>query len=256
MRLLEGSAMIERNIDDGILWLRLAHKKANVLDIELLEALLHELNENDDAVRAVILTGTGSIFSAGVDLVRLTQEGAPYVQRFLPLLSRTLRALFAFPKPIVAATNGHAIAGGCILVLGCDVRLMAEGKGRIGVTELLVGVPFPSAALETVRFAVPRDKLQELVYSGRTLEPAEARASGFVDEVVSPTDLLPRAQAIARQLAKVPSEAFRLTKQYLRAEALARMDASKANDAAALTVWSAPETHARIREYMARTVQR
>ena len=103
---------------------------------------------------------------------------------------------------------------------------------------------------------MPQDKLQQLVYSGLTLEPAEACASGFVDEVVAPADLLPRAQTIARQLAEVPPEAYRLTKQYLRAEALARMDASEDNDAAALAVWSSPQTHARIREYMARTVKR
>jgi enoyl-CoA hydratase len=248
--------MLERTLDDGILTLRLAHKKASALDIELLEALLRELTHDDDAVRAVVLTGTGSIFCAGVDLIRLTQEGAPYVQRFLPLLSLTLRALFAFPKPIVAATNGHAIAGGCILVLACDVRLMAEGTGRMGVTELLVGVPFPSAALETVRFAVPRDKIQQLVYSGRTLEPTEARANGFIDEVVAPADLVTRAQTIAKQLAAIPAEAFRLTKQYLRAEALTRMDSSKGNDAAALRMWTSPEVHARIREYLDRTIKR
>ena len=248
--------MIERNIDDGILTLRLAHKKANALDIELLEALLGELNRVDDDVHAVVLTGAGSIFCAGVDLIRLTQEGSAYVQRFLPLLSRFLRALFAFPKPIVAACNGHAIAGGCVIVLACDVRLMAQGTGKIGVAELLVGVPFPSAALETVRFVVPQNRLQQLVYSGRTLEPDDALASGFVDEVVAAADLQTRAQTIARQLAAIPAESFRLTKRYLRADALARMDAGKDNDAAALEIWSSAQIHARIRDYLARTVKR
>ena len=248
--------MIERNIDDGILTLRLAHKKASALDIELLDAILGELSRVEDDVRAVVLTGTGSIFCAGVDLIRLTQDGAPYVQRFLPLLSRCLRALFEFPKPIVAATNGHAIAGGCILVEACDVRLMAQGTGRIGVTELLVGVPFPTAAIEIVRFAVPQDKLPQHIYSGRTFEPAEALSTGFVDEVVAPADLLTRAQTVARQLATIPSEAYRLTKRYLRADALARMDAGKDNDAAALEIWSSAQTHARIREFLARTVKR
>ena len=178
------------------------------------------------------------------------------MQRFLPLLSRFLRALFVFPKPIVAACNGHAIAGGCVIVLACDVRLMAQGTGKIGVAELLVGVPFPSAALETVRFVVPQNRLQQLVYSGRTLEPDEALASGFVDEVVAPADLQTRAQTIARQLAAIPAESFRLTKRYLRADALARMDAGKDNDAAALEIWSSAQTHARIRDYLARTVKR
>src|SRR5690349_10375897 len=118
--------MIERTQHEGVLTLRLAHGKANALDVELLDALLGELEGMADDVRALILTGTGSIFSAGVDLFRLTRDGADYVGRFLPLLSRLVRTLFTFPRPVVAAVNGHAIAGGCVLVLACDVRLMAE----------------------------------------------------------------------------------------------------------------------------------
>jgi enoyl-CoA hydratase len=249
--------MIERTLHEGILTLRLAHGKASALDVELLDALLRELEGAADEARAIILTGTGSIFSAGVDLFRLTREGADYVRRFLPLLSRVVRALFAFPRPVVAAANGHAIAGGCILVLAADARLMAEGGGRIGVPELLVGVPFPAAALEVVRFAVPRDRVQSLVYTGRTLQPQEALAAGLLDEVVAPAELLPRAQEVARQLALIPPEVYRLTKQYLRAEALERIDrAGEPNDRAALEVWSAAQTHDHIREYLRRTVRK
>src|SRR5262245_59081980 len=115
--------MIARSQHDGILTLRLAHGKASALDIELLDAMLRELDGAADDVRALVLTGTGSIFCAGVDLFRLTREGADYVRRFLPLLSRFLRTLFAFPRPVVAAVNGHAIAGGCIIVLASDARL-------------------------------------------------------------------------------------------------------------------------------------
>src|SRR5262249_36569753 len=135
------------------------------------------------------------------------------------------------------------------------VRLMAEGAGRIGVPELLVGVPFPAAALEVVRFALPRDRVQALVYTGRTLQPRDALAAGLVDEVVAPTDLPARAQEVARQLAQIPPEVYRLTKQYLRAEALERIDrASALQDQAALAVWSTAETHAHVREYLRRTV--
>src|SRR5215471_8481474 len=208
--------MIERSQHEDILTLRLAHKKASALDFELLDALVRELDGVGEDVRALILTGTGSIFSAGVDLFRLTQEGADYLQRFLPLLSRLLRTLFAFPRPVVAAANGHAIAGGCIIVLASDVRLMAEGAGRIGVPELLVGVPFPAAALEVVRFAVPRDKVQSLIYTGRTLPPQDALTAGLVDEVVAPGALPARAQEVAQQLARIPPQVYRLTKQSLR----------------------------------------
>jgi enoyl-CoA hydratase len=249
--------MIERSQHEGILTVRLAHGKASALDVELLDALLRELDGVAEDVRALILTGTGSIFSAGVDLFRLTQGGADYVRRFLPLLSRFVRALFAFPRPVVVAANGHAIAGGCVIVLAADIRLMAEGAGRIGVPELLVGVPFPAAALEVVRFAVPRNKVQSLICTGRTLPPQEALTAGLVDEVVAPDNLLTRAQEIARQLALIPPQAYRLTKQSLRAEALERIDrASEPQEQAVLEVWSAAETHTHIREYLARTVRK
>src|SRR5262249_50428352 len=154
--------------------------------------------------QAVVLTGTGSIFSAGVDLFRLTREGADYVRQLLPLLSRFLRALFGFPRPVVAAVNGHAIAGGCIIALACDARVMAAGGGRIGVPALLVGVPFPTAAVEIVRFAVPPDHLQSLIYTGRTLPVEDALDAGLVDEVVAPDALLTRAEEMAQQLALIP----------------------------------------------------
>jgi enoyl-CoA hydratase len=249
--------MIERSQHEGILTLRLAHGKASALDVELLDGLLRELDGAAEDVRAVILTGTGSIFSAGVDLFRVTQGGADYVRHFLPLLSRCLRTLFALPRPVIAAANGHAIAGGCVMVLAADARLMAEGPGRIGLPELLVGVPFPAAALEVVRFAVPRDKVQSLLYTGRTLSPREALAAGLVDEVVAPEDLLPRAREIAQQLALIPPPVYRLTKESLRAEALGRIErAGGPQDEAALAVWSATETHAHVREYLRRTLRK
>ena len=247
--------MIARSQQDGVLTLRLEHSKASALDVELLGALLRALDGVGEEVRALVLTGTGSILSAGVDLFRLTREGAGYVRDLLPLLSRFLRRLFSFPRPVVAAVNGHAIAGGCVMVLAADARLMAEGVGRIGVPELLVGVPFPAAALEVVRFAVPRERVQSLVYTGRTLSAREALGAGLIDEVVAPADLMTRAQELARHLAMIPPTVYGLTKQSLRAEALERIDKAGGRlDQAALEVWSDPQTHAHIGEYLRRTL--
>jgi enoyl-CoA hydratase len=247
--------MIERSQHEGVLTLRLAHGKASALDIELLDALVRELDGAGDDVGALVLTGTGSIFCAGVDLFRITQGGADYVLHFVPLLRRFLHTLFTFPRPVVAAVNGHAIAGGCVIVLACDARLMADGDGRIGLPELLVGVPFPTSALEIVRFAIPSEQLQTLIYSGRTLPAREALGAGLVEEVVSADTLAARAQEVARQLARIPPRAFRLTKQSLRAQALARIaQAGEQSDREALEVWAAAETHAHIREYLRRTL--
>jgi enoyl-CoA hydratase/carnithine racemase len=118
-----------------------------------------------------------------------------------------------------------------------------------------VGVPFPTAALEVVRFAVPRERLQSLIYTGRTLSAREALEVGLVDEVVAPAALPDRAQEVARQLASIPPPVYRLTKQSLRAEALERIEqAGELPDRVALEVWSAEETHAQIREYLHRTL--
>ena len=144
--------MIDVKNDAGIDVLTLMHGKANALDIEFCEALTArfvELRKSD--AEAVVLTGQGRIFSAGVDLIRLSEGGADYVRKFLPALHKLYDAVFNHPKPVVAAINGHAIAGGCVLACCADRRVMARDGGRIGVTELLVGVPFPALAFEIMR---------------------------------------------------------------------------------------------------------
>lgn len=247
--------MIEGSLDGGILTLRLAHGKASAFDRELCEDLRSKLESaaGAEGVKAVILTGKGSIFSAGVDLVRLLDGGVEETQSFVEALDSMLRALFLFPKPAVAAVNGHAIAGGAMLVFACDARLMSGG--RIGVPELQVGVPFPPLALEIVRFAIPAPHLQPMVLFGHTIDAASALARGMVDEVVATDALEARAAEIARQLASVSPTAFRLTKRQLREPYLRA--AGRIANASADEIdqeWSAPETHERIRTYLAKTV--
>jgi len=153
--------------------------------------------------------------------------------------------------------NGHAIAGGCVFTLCGDYRLMAAGSARIGMPELLVGVPFPASVVETIRFAVPPQHLQMLMYTGRTFTPDDALRLGLVDEVVDAATLATRAGEMARHFAGLPSRAFALAKQQLRDKAVshARHYANEM-DAEVREIWSNPETHAMIREYLARTVRK
>src|SRR5439155_1238277 len=127
----------------------------------------------------LVLVGTGSAFSAGVDLFRILDGGEDYAARFIPALSGAFDDIFAYRRPVVAAVNGHAIAGGCVIVSCADHRLMADGRGRIGVPELLVGVPFPAVALLAVRYGVGDVGAADLVYSGATLLPDEALRRGL-----------------------------------------------------------------------------
>src|SRR4051812_6094777 len=100
---------------------------------------------------AIVLTGAGRAFSAGVDLRRIVEGGVPYAEEFLPALSDAFLAVFDCPRPVVAAINGHALAGGCVIAAAADLRLMSGGT--IGLTELLVGVQFPTVPLEIARHA-------------------------------------------------------------------------------------------------------
>ena len=111
-----GTTMIDIKINDGIAILTMSHGKANALDIEFCDALVARFSDlrKSDA-KAVVLTGQGKIFSAGVDLKRLSDGGADYIRQFLPALHRLYDAVFFHPKPVIAAINGHAIAGGACL---------------------------------------------------------------------------------------------------------------------------------------------
>ncbi len=231
---------------------RLAHGKANAIDLELLNALAAELERLREAP-AVVLTGTGNIFSAGVDLFQVVDGGAEYLDRFLPVLRRTFDALMAFPRPLVAAVNGHAIAGGCILVETADHRVMTTGTGRIGVTELLVGVPFPVDALEILRFGVAGRGLGRLVYGGATFEAPEALELGLVDELAPPDTVLERALEVARGLAAIPPRSFELAKRELRTPFWEALEArSRDFDAEVDATWKSAAVLSSIGAYVER----
>lgn len=256
--LAERLIMINLERHDGIAILTLAHGKANAFDLELCGALIARFAEcRDSSCRAVVITGRGSIFSAGVDLLRVLNEGAAYIARFLPALSDAFESIFAFPKPLVAAVNGHAIAGGCILACAADRTLMARGDGRIGVPELLVGVPFPPVPLEIVRFAMAPQSASDILLGGATLTADAAQPYGLVGTVVDADALLAGAIAAAESLASRPAAAFAMTKEQLRAPALERMRAGRVRrDNQVEALWAAPETLAAIRHYVDRTFRR
>jgi enoyl-CoA hydratase len=250
--------VIDVAINEGIAVLTMRHGKANALDIELCEALaarFHALHA--DASKAVVITGQGKIFSAGVDLIRVGNGGASYIRDFLPALHKLYDQVFFHPKPVVAAINGHAVAGGAVLAACADRRIMARESGRIGVTEMLVGVPFPALALEIVRFAVPARHLPEFTLSGATYTTDAALDRGWIDEIAEPTELLEDALAVATELAELSPPAFAQTKRQLRQAVTERMAQSGAAiDKAVTDIWTAPETLGRIRDYVARTLNK
>lgn len=250
--------MIDIEIEDGIAVVTLKHGKANALDIELCEALAARFMElRKSNAKAVVITGQGKIFSAGVNLIKLSEGGADYIRKFLPALHGLYDAVFYQPKPVVAAINGHAIAGGCVLACCADRRVMANDGGRIGVTELLVGVPFPALAFEIMRHAAPPYFFTETMLGGATFPAEVAAHRGLVNEAVEPAALLARAMAAAQELAALSPPAFAQTKMQIRAPVTERVAQSgKATDEAVTEVWAAPKTLAYIRDYVARTFKK
>jgi enoyl-CoA hydratase len=252
---MDGLMIQRKQVSDRVTVVQFDHGPVGALDLEFLLALREELAELADSDTALVLTGTGSAFSAGVDLFRILDGGADYVDRFIPALSGTFDDVFAYRRPVVAAVNGHAIAGGCVIAACADHRFMAEGRGRIGAPELLVGVPFPAIALAAIRYATGDVGVADLVYSGVTLLPEEAQRRGLVDEVVPEPELLDRAIAKAEQLASIPPATFVHTKRSLRDRYWTEVDETgRHRDAEMLEGWKSPETWAAVSAYVEQTI--
>jgi len=249
--------MIELDWRGRIAVLTMKYGKANALDIALCNEIVRLFGELRNTAEAIVLTGQGKIFSAGVDLIRATDGGGEYLREFLPLLSKAFDAVFFHPRPVVAALNGHAIAGGCVLACAADRRVMASEPGRIGVTELLAGVPFPAVAFEIMRAAAAPQHFAEIMFGAATYPPNEARERGLIHDIVAPERVVGHAIAAAETLSALSPAAFALTKVQSRQAAQERLQRSGTSiDAAVREIWLAPDTLKRMRDYVARTLKR
>lgn len=234
--------------------LTLSSGAVNAQDVELLEALTSAVRDLGRAdAGALVVTGAGRAFSAGVDLNRVVQGGAGYTDRLVPALSAAFEAVFGYPGPTVAAINGAAIAGGCVLACACDRRLIGP-RAQIGAAEVRVGVPFPVAALEVMRYACG-DRAEEVLLGGLNYRGDDAVARGLAHRVVD-DDLLEAAVAEATDLGGIPAGAYRQTKTQLRAPTLARIRDGGAIDDEVRRMWGADDTLQRIAAYVERLRRR
>lgn len=243
---------VERKEDGGLLVLTLNRPPVNALDIETLDEISDALDEAGSEPDAVIITGAGKTFSAGADLPRVLEGTPEQIDAGIEALARCFETLFLYPRPLVAAINGHALAGGAVIACAADRRIMANDGGLIGAVELKAGVPFPAWAIEVVRHAVNHQHVEEIVYFGRGYSPEDGLRVGLVNELVPASDLMPRAMEVARELAAVPRETFRLTKDSLRrwtAEA-ARKGTAESDDQVK-EAWKSPAVHEAIRALLA-----
>ena len=249
--------MIELEARGTTTILRMVRGKGNALNIDFVTALDEALaNVERSSARAVVITGQGSAFGAGVDLPAILAGGPDYVRRFVPLMADIFERFVLFPKPLVAAVNGHAIAGGAIIMLGCDQRLLARGPARVGLSEVQVGVQFPAWPLEIVRHTTPTEHFATIILTGRTWQGEDALRMGLVDELVEPERLIDRACEVAAEMAAVPPATFSATKREVRRPMVEAARRRTADDAAIVESWCAGETLEHIAAFVERNIKK
>ena len=213
-------------------WIRLSAGKANAMSAQMLDAIERAFDEFEDSeARAAVITGYEKYFSAGLALPELIGLDRPKLQQFIVRFNAVMERVLRCPRPVVAAVNGHAIAGGCVLMLQADWRVGADVDAKIGLNEVQLGIGLPAIVTETLRLRVPASSLTPIALEGRLFSPKEAREVGLLDELVPASELEARATAKAEALASVGKEAFAQVKGQIIAPALAAVakDASVDN---------------------------
>jgi enoyl-CoA hydratase/carnithine racemase len=223
---------------------RVDRPPANALDLELLEegsAAVADLRADEPG--AVVLVGREGFFSAGVDLKAAPKLDPDGQRRMVDGINRLFLAWYSFPRPVVCAVNGHAIAGGLILALCGDHRVGA-GVGKLGLTELRAGIPYPAAAMAIVRAELPPPTVRALALQAELIEAGpQAVELGLLDELCAPDVLLDRSLQVATAMAELPRGAYGRVKEQLRGATVAELERVVAEDPM-LAEWLGEETAA------------
>ncbi len=230
----------------GVRVLTLDRPPANAIEETLLTDLgaALEAAERDDRVRAVVLTGAGAFFSGGFDLAAPRRDDVE-TGRIQALYRDSHLKLLALPKPTVALMNGHAIAGGLVLVLACDHRLGVAGDYRIGLNEVAIGSSFPRVAFEIVRLRLTHTSASELLLGAALYAASRAVELGIVEELLPEAGAMETAVRCAARLGAFPHDAYAHTKRALIDEAVARVETETDESAArAAAVWTSAESRA------------
>lgn len=229
----------------GVTILSLDDGKANAIGFDLLDEVAAAMEEAAGRGDALVLAGREGWFSAGLDIGVLFSGPEGAVALFAGGMDQLLQML-AYPRPLVAACTGHAVAGGAVLLLACDVRVGLDGPFKIGLAEVSGGVPLPAFATLLARERLDPRHLVMATLGAQTYDPAGAASIGFLDRVV-PTDVVATATGEAEKLAAYPAEAYRLAKEAARRELLERLRAARQHDlelvAALLGGGSAGQAH-------------
>jgi Delta3-Delta2-enoyl-CoA isomerase len=250
--------MIEQHDHGPIRTLKLARPPVNALDRRLIAALDAAVAAAPrEGVRGLVLTGAGGRFCAGLDVQELLTLDARGLGEFLATFHACLTRLATAPIPLVAAINGHSPAGGAVLALYCDRRIMAAGEYRIGLNEVQVGL-HPGAMIHAVLVRCVGARIAaELLPAGALVEAGRALELGLVDELAPLEAVETRARAWLEAMLALPPEAYAATRALVRRDLIAIMEGVGAADRdAAARAWSSTETQTTLRALIARLGRR
>ncbi|MGB3839599.1 MAG: enoyl-CoA hydratase/isomerase family protein [Rhodanobacter sp.] len=240
--------------DHAIREIQLARPPVNALNLELLQTLRKAIDDSvRDDVRGIVLSGAPGLFSAGVDVPALLQRDRAGVREYWREFFALCGALARAPIPLVAAITGHSPAGGAVLALFCDYRVMADGPYRIGLNEVQVGLIVPEAIQLALRRVVGTYRAERLLVAGAMIESADALACGFVDETTAVEQVTTRALRWLDELLALPKHAMLTTRRLARADlanAYADLDALPLDDF--VEAFFHPETQATLQALVAR----
>ncbi|MDQ1277219.1 MAG: Enoyl-CoA hydratase/isomerase family protein [Thermodesulfobacteriota bacterium] len=203
---------------DGIAKVILARGKVNAINefvIDELTACFRELAA-DDATKAVILTGQGKFFTYGVDIPEFLNYKQEYFLRYLTKFTSFYGDVFLYPKPVIAALNGHTMAGGCMIAIACDYRIMVSGKAKISLNEINFGSSLFAGSVEIIKLWLGQKNAETAVYTGAMYAAEEALQLGLIHQVSTDAELAANARSMAKQYAAKDGVAFRSIKHLLR----------------------------------------
>ena len=247
------SALVEVIEHGPVRELRLARPPVNALDPALCNTIADAVRTAArDDVRGLVLSGGPKVFSAGLDvpyLVSLGEDRAT-LRATWDAFFDAARALAAAPMPVVAAMAGHAPAGGCVLALCCDYRIMASGPFSIGLNETQVGLIAPEGVQQLLRRVVGPHRAERLLVSG-TLVPAEAAlAMGLVDELVDIDHVATRARVWLEQLLALPRQPMLETRRLARTDLVAALQPERIELDRFIEAWYSADTQGALRALM------
>jgi enoyl-CoA hydratase/carnithine racemase len=234
--------------------LRMDHPPANALSPELIAALRDGIEAAPGAgARALVLSGAPGMFSGGLDVPHLLTLDRSAIHATWRDFYGMLRALAVSQIPIAAAVTGHSPAGGAVLAIFCDARIMAEGEFKIGLNEVQVGIPMPPVIYLCLRRVVGLRQAERLCVGGALMPAAEAFRIGLVDELAPPERVVARAVEWCRSLLALPPEAMGATRRLARAALASHFAEGNEEELAGLVdQWFSDETQGALRALVER----